>query len=103
MLFRSTATSLSFHYDAPASRPPQVILLAATPAADRPWSADMLVDIVNEAVNLARLRLLTPTQIPGAGAILPTVFLPQNLSREMPTLDLRAHFATSSTAILGKF
>ncbi len=100
---RDTATSISFHYDAPASRPPQVILLAATPAADAPWSADMLVNIVNEAVNLARLRLLTPTQIPGAGAILPTVFLPQNLSREMATLDLRAHFATSSTAILGKF
>lgn len=86
---QKTATSLSFHYDAPAARPPQSILLAVDAGlGDTGWSADALVATVIEAFDLARLRLLPPSKIPGHGALLPTTFLPRNLSEEMPSLDL---------------
>jgi hypothetical protein len=85
---RRTATSISFQYDAPAARPPQSILLAVTPQEKTNWSADTLVDIVNEALDLARLRLLAPNQIPGAGAVLPTTFIPSNMSGALPSWQL---------------
>lgn len=102
---RSAPTSLSFHFDAPAARPPQAILLAVDAGlGETGWSADALVDTVNEAFDLARLRLLTPERIPGHGALLPTTFLPRNLSNQMPSLDLLGIAAGSlvSSAILGK-
>lgn len=79
-----TATSLSFQYDAPGSRPPQAILIAVTPAETVNWSADILLSTVGEALALSKLRLLAPSDIPGAGAVLPTTFIPSNLSAEVP-------------------
>lgn len=94
---RQTATSVAFQYDAPNARPPQAILLAVTPPQTPAWSADTLVSIVNESLDLARLRLLTPGQIPGAGAVLPTAFVPTNLSDEVPSW----HFFERFTATAG--
>ena len=102
---RSAPTSLTFHYDAPAARPPQSILLAVDAGLDGTgWSADALVATVIEAFDLARLRLLPPSRIPGHGALLPTTFLPRNLSEEMPSLDLLglAANAQAVSAVLGK-
>lgn len=102
---RTGPTSLSFHFDAPSARPPQAILLAIdSDLGETGWSVDALVDTVNEAFDLARLRLLTPSQIPGHGAMLPTTFLPRNLSEQMPSLDLLglAVGNLASDAILGK-
>jgi hypothetical protein len=84
-----TTTSVAFQYDAPGARPPQAICLAVDAGllADG-WTADALVDTVNEMFDLSRLRLLKPSDVRGAGAMLPTMFIPQNLSKEMPSLDL---------------
>jgi hypothetical protein len=100
---RSIKTSVSFQYDAPAARPPQTICLAVNSGAG--WSADALVDTVNELFDLARLRLLTPQNIAGHGAILPTVFIPQNMSTELPSFNLLGHLKSEVTAVstlLGK-
>ena len=52
-------TGLTFHFDAPTSRPPQTLLLAVPPVgAD--WSFDLVVDTVREAFTLARLRAVAP-------------------------------------------
>ncbi len=84
-----TTTSVAFQYDAPGARPPQAICLAVDAGiAPEGWTADALVDTVNEMFDLSRLRLLKPADVRGAGAMLPTMFIPQNLSSEMPSLDL---------------
>jgi hypothetical protein len=102
---RTQPTSITFHYDAPAARPPQSIILGIDAGlGESHWSADALVGIVNETFDLARLRLLPPSRIPGHGALLPTTFLPRNLSGEMPSLDLLglAAGAQAVSAVLGK-
>jgi len=97
-------TSLTFHYDAPAARPPQSILLAVDAGiGETGWSVDALVATVNEAFDLARLRLLPPNRIPGHGALLPTTFLPRNLTDEMPSFDLFGLAGNLQvSAVLGK-
>ena len=61
-------TGLGFHFDAPGARPPQSILLAvpSVPTAEN-WTLDGLVDVVNEAMSLARLRAVRPQDLRGLG------------------------------------
>ena len=67
------------------------------------WTADALVTTVNEAFDLARLRLLSPARIPGHGALLPTTFLPRNLSEQgFDLLGLAMANAQAVSAVLGK-
>jgi len=81
-------TGLGFHFDAPGARPPQSILLAvpADPAAEN-WTLDGLVDVVNEAMSLARLRAVRPQDLTGLGLILPGIFLSNNFKQDVPTVD----------------
>jgi hypothetical protein len=105
---RQTATSIAFHVDAPAARPPQAILLAVDPGVeDGGWTVDALVTTVVESFELARLRLLRPDQIVGSGAVLPTTFLPRNLSAETLSFDLlgtvlAAQQRQGTLSVLGK-
>ncbi len=81
-------TGLGFHYDAPGARPPQSILLAvpADPSADA-WTLDGLIDVVNEAMALARLRAVRPQDLTGLGLILPGIILSNNFKQDVPTVD----------------
>jgi hypothetical protein len=104
---RTAPTSITFHYDAPAARPPQAIVLAVDEGAGKTgWSVDALVTTVVEAFELAKLRMLRPDQIAGHGAVLPTTFLPRNLSGEMMSIDLLGAAIRASqmqvSAVLGK-
>jgi hypothetical protein len=82
-------TGLGFHFDAPGARPPQSILLAipADPTADH-WTLDALVDVVNEATALARLRAVRPQDLHGLGLMLPGIFLSNNFKQDVPSVDL---------------
>lgn len=81
-------TGLGFHFDAPGARPPQSILLAvpADPAAEH-WTLDELVEVVNEAMSLARLRAVRPQDLKGLGLMLPGIFLSNNYKRDVPSVD----------------
>lgn len=81
-------TGVGFHYDAPAARPPQTILLAVPPDVDQPnWTFDALFDTVREAVALARLRVVGPKEIDALGGYLPATYLPQNFTADVPTVN----------------
>ena len=82
-------TGLGFHFDAPGARPPQSILLAVPSnlSADH-WTLDGLVDVVNEAMALSRLRAVRPQDLKGLGLVLPGIFLSNNFKRDVPTVDL---------------
>ena len=81
-------TGLGFHFDAPGARPPQSILLAvpADPAAEH-WTLDGLVDVVEEAMALARLRAVRPQDLKGLGLMLPGIFLSNNYKQDVPSVD----------------
>ena len=81
-------TGLGFHFDAPGARPPQSILLAvpADPAVPN-WTLDGLLDVVNEALALARLRAVRPQDLQGLGLLLPGIFLSNNFKQDVPSVD----------------
>ena len=81
-------TGLGFHFDAPGARAPQGILLAvpADPAMQN-WTLDGLLDVVNEAMALARLRAVRPQDLQALGLILPGIYLSNNFKQDVPSVD----------------
>jgi hypothetical protein len=87
----SETTGLTFHYDAPAARAPQAVLLAVPPQLEMArWDLDTLVDTVVEAAELARLRGVTPKELRWVGGALPMTYLPENFTGDRPSVDLGA-------------
>lgn len=81
---------LTFHFDAPGARPPQAIVLAVhpDPVATR-WDIDTLIDTVNETAALARLRTLSAREIEGFAGLLPALYLPNNYTRDVPSVSFK--------------
>ncbi len=71
-------TGLTFHFDAPTSRPPQALLLAVPPNG-KTWDFSLVVDTVREAFARARLRAVAPETLGEYGHQLPAVYLTGNL------------------------
>ena len=82
--------AISFQYDAPGARPPQVILLALPPTLQQAaWSFDDAVDVINEALDLAKLRGVCPKDLgSGLGALLPGNFLPHTYTDDLPSVKV---------------
>lgn len=87
----TATTSLAFHYDAPGSAAPNVALLGVPRPNLEQWSTDTAVDLVLEALELARLRAVDPDLLAGAaGALLPPLY-----SRENPEPGVHAGLAAT--------
>jgi hypothetical protein len=103
---KTETTGLTFHYDAPAARAPQTVLLAVP--GDRnaaTWTVDALLATVEEAIELTHLRAVTPLWLKSLGTMLPALYVSGTVSREIPSLDafkLVATKATTPTFVLGK-
>jgi hypothetical protein len=83
-------TGISFHYDAPGARAPQSVLLAVPPQLNMEnWTLDSLLATVHEAFDLAKLRAVRPKDLTdGMGLFLPANYLPQNFSKDVPSVEL---------------
>ena len=87
---RDHTAGLAFHYDAPGARPPQAVVLAVHPQPDpERWDLDTLVATVNETVELAHLRTLSLQEIEGFSGLLPALFLPNDYTRDVPSVSLK--------------
>ena len=75
---RNAQTALAFHYDAPGSCAPQSILLAVSPDPTKPWDIATLEAILNETLELAKLRLVDYDALSAVGHLLPALFLARN-------------------------
>jgi hypothetical protein len=64
-------TGLAFTVDAPDAYPPQAILLAVAPEAGRGWSLDVVLDVVRETLDLAKMRGVDLGDLPRLGRVLP--------------------------------
>jgi hypothetical protein len=102
-------TALSFHYDAPGARPPHMMILAMPPEPNMPtWNFQALLDTVNEAWTLGRLRAVGPKELEVlGGGLLPALFLPNNFTKDVPSVDffkVRAKYLDQVVAqgVLGK-
>ena len=93
-------TGLGFHFDAPGARPPQSMLLAvpADPSADN-WTLDALLETVNEAMALSRLRAVRPQDLTGLGLVLPGIYLSNNFKRDVPSVDFAKMLAKNLSVL----
>lgn len=95
-------TAVTFHYDAPGAAAPQAVVLAVhpdrTPGA---WTFDLLRDTVNEAADLAKLRTLSAAELAPMGSFLPAVFLPDDYTRDVPSVSLSDLVVKAEAAGLG--
>jgi hypothetical protein len=81
-------TSVAFHYEAPSSAPPQVMLLGVpTPGVAR-WSADAARRLVVEALDLGRIRLVDMEDLAGLGQLLPAFVTEENTGGDAFGLDV---------------
>ena len=70
----SETTAVTFQYDAPGARPPNTILLAVSPALDRQWTEDLLQEVIDGTLDLAKIRAVDPDTLQGVGHLLPAMY-----------------------------
>ncbi|KRE25569.1 hypothetical protein ASG82_18690 [Mycobacterium sp. Soil538] len=63
--FDTATTGAALHYDAPNARAPQSILLAVHPDPATPWDWRLLVEIAQEALALAKIRIVELDDLAG--------------------------------------
>jgi hypothetical protein len=84
--------AISFHYSEPGSRAPKSLLLAAPPPTKDTWTAQLVRDVVLEAIALAKMRTVDPQTLESGssvGQLLPALFAgwgPFTLSTLIPFL-----------------
>ena len=82
-------TGVVFQSNQPDSCPPQAILLAvpAMPAAVNTWSEASLVQIVQETIELVRMRTVTPDLLQEFSQYLPALHFPLNTAGDTISTD----------------
>lgn len=66
-------TGLALRCNAASARPPQSVLCAISPNGRR-WTTDALRGVVEQTLELAKVRLLTLERLPGDGLVLPALY-----------------------------
>ncbi|MFO7178049.1 MAG: hypothetical protein DIU78_005035 [Pseudomonadota bacterium] len=98
--------AVTFHYDAPGARPPQVVLLAQPPDLDQTrWSFESVVETLLESWRLMKIRAVGPKELRALGAgLLPGLYLPEDGTAQVPAVDLETLSAAhrKSSRVLGK-
>ncbi|HTV25405.1 MAG TPA: hypothetical protein VMG12_42210, partial [Polyangiaceae bacterium] len=84
--------AVAFHYDAPAARAPQAILLALVPDGQKKWTCDDVLATVRETFEWSRLRAVGPEQLAQA---------PTNLSQYLPATFSPVPFELPGTLLQG--
>lgn len=82
---------VAFHYDAPGAHAPQSILLAVPPDARPRWELETLEAIVQETLELAKLRSVDPAALAGDaeyGHLLPALYVAYNPAGDTVSTDL---------------
>jgi hypothetical protein len=94
-------TGIALNANAPGARPPQAILIGLSPdGAD--WTADRLVNLLDEALDLSRIRTVTLQQLPYAGLQLPALYFRDWSLQGEPVIDWKlvaSEFTTDHVAL----
>ncbi|WP_030194845.1 hypothetical protein [Streptomyces sp. NRRL S-87] len=79
----------AFHFDAPGARAPHAVLLAVPATAGSPWTVDAVADVVGEALELAKLRLVDLPALGWLGRYLPAAYLPDSSLGSNPAVGVK--------------
>jgi hypothetical protein len=80
---------LTFHYNQPDARAPHTILIAVPPDASKPWTGEMLLHILQETLDLARIRSVEHRDLPRRTPIVPTTYV---LHGALWPMEMDPHF-----------
>jgi hypothetical protein len=75
----SETAAVAFHYEEPKARAPQACLLAVCPDARASWDADLVGAILQETLELAKIRSVDLSSLQQMGAMLPALYFALNL------------------------
>ncbi|MGI8334402.1 hypothetical protein ACRYCC_31005 [Actinomadura scrupuli] len=81
-------TAVTFHYDAPSSRPPQSLLLAVPPSPATAWSPWALRQTISSALDLAQIRTMDLPGVGEFGHFLPALYFALNETPATVSTDL---------------
>jgi len=71
--------AVAFHYEEPKARAPQVCLLAVCPDNRAAWDDDLITGILEETLELSKIRTVDLSSLQGMGQILPALYFALNL------------------------
>jgi hypothetical protein len=71
--------AVAFHYAEPKARAPQALLLGVCPDTRETWDDDLILGILQEALELAKIRTVDLDSIRQVGQILPALYFALNL------------------------
>lgn len=71
-------TGVGLHFDSPAAEAPNAVLLAVPPAVQPSWTLDDLLAVVNESLELARVRAVDGELLGALGQLVPTIYMAVN-------------------------
>jgi hypothetical protein len=79
--------------------------------APQQWDLDTLLETLNDAIDLAHVRALSMKELEGFAGLLPALFLPNNYTRDVPSVSLKdllfrveeaGLLTASKSSVLGK-
>lgn len=73
--------ALTFHYQEPNARPPQTLLLGVCPDERQFWNDDLVVAILQETLELVKIRTVDLDSLQQVGQVLPALYFPFNLQQ----------------------
>lgn len=82
----NTTAGVAFHFDEPDARAPQALLLAVCPDERATWNLDLLYEILQETLELAKIRGVDLDSLGEAGQILPALYFPFNIPEATPSV-----------------
>ena len=71
--------AVAFHYEEPKARAPQALLLGICPDERPTWDDDLVTGILQEALELAKIRTVDLDSVQQVGQILPALYFALNL------------------------
>lgn len=70
---------VAFHYEEPKARPPQALLLGVCPDHRENWDDDLVTAVLEETLELAKIRTVDLDSVQKIGHVLPALYFPLNL------------------------
>lgn len=71
--------AVAFHYEEPKARAPQTLLLGVCPDSREFWDDDLILGILEEALELAKIRTVDLDSVQQVGQILPALYFALNM------------------------
>jgi hypothetical protein len=79
--------AVAFHYNEPNARPPQALLLGVCPDNRKAWDDDLVTALLEETLELAKIRTVDLQSLQRVGQILPGLYFPLNLHGATPSVN----------------